>query len=432
LTSLPGAVRDTVIAMAATRLSVLAVDDVPVSLRAVARFTPGRRARLGAAALAVALERDQVFRQQVGQGLRATRPELAEAVTTGTAPPAAPVEDLAAAAYLLRPPGWTTYVDRAAAELSRRAAQIAGEASVDAVQRLTEQLEAVRASSRDERERTGAQAAATADATAVLQRKVRELGSRAGRAEVAQRAAEAALAQARAELAAAAASGRAEREDLRGRLAAAEDATASARKAVREGRRDDEMRLRLLLDAVLGAAQGLRRELALAPTDRRPADALAEQYLRPGQPADPPLQGRSDDDPALLDALLAVPTTHLLVDGYNVTKSGWANVSLEAQRGRLLSGLGALAVRTGAEVTLVFDGDEHVAPVPVAASRAVRLLFSRAGETADDVLLRLVRHEPRGRPLVVVSSDREVADGARSCGARPVPSSALLRLLDRT
>jgi len=133
-----------------------------------------------------------------------------------------------------------------------------------------------------------------------------------------------------------------------------------------------------------------------------------------------------------LDALLAVPTTHLLVDGYNVTKGGWANVSLEAQRGRLLSGLGALAVRTGAEVTLVFDGAEHVAPVPVAASRAVRLLFSRAGETADDVLLRLVRHEPRGRPLVVVSSDREVADGARSCGARPVPSSALLRLLDRT
>jgi len=221
-------------------------------------------------------------------------------------------------------------------------------------------------------------------------------------------------------------------------VAAAEDATASARKAVREGRRDDELRLRLrlLLDAVLGAAQGLRRELALAPTDRRPADALAGQYLRPEQPADPPLQGRSDDDPALLDALLAVPTTHLLVDGYNVTKSGWANVSLEAQRGRLLSGLGALAVRTGAEVTLVFDGAEHVAPVPVpvpvAASRAVRLLFSRAGETADDVLLRLVRHEPRGRPLVVVSSDREVADGARSCGARPVPSSALLRLLDRT
>jgi len=267
---------------------------------------------------------------------------------------------------------------------------------------------------------------------AVLQRKVRELGSCAGRSELAQRAAEAALAQARAELAAAAASGRAEREDLRGRLAAAEDATASARQAVREGRRDDELRLRLLLDAVLGAAQGLRRELALAPTDRRPADALTEQYLRPEQPADPPLQVRSDDDPALLDALLAVPTTHLLVDGYNVTKSGWAHVPLEAQRGRLLSGLGALAVRTGAEVTLVFDGAEHVAPVPVAASRAVRLLFSRAGETADDVLLRLVRHEPRGRPLVVVSSDREVADGAPSCGARPVPSSALLRLLDRT
>jgi len=61
----------------------------------------------------------------------------------------------------------------------------------------------------------------------------------------------------------------------------------------------------------------------------------------------------------------------------------------------------------------------------------VRLLFSGAGETADDVLRALVRGEPRGRPLVVVSSDREVADDVRQAGARPVPSRALLALLER-
>jgi hypothetical protein len=61
----------------------------------------------------------------------------------------------------------------------------------------------------------------------------------------------------------------------------------------------------------------------------------------------------------------------------------------------------------------------------------VRLLFSGPGETADDVLRELVRAEPPGRPLVVVSRDREVADDVRRDGARPVASRALLALLER-
>ena len=48
------------------------------------------------------------------------------------------------------------------------------------------------------------------------------------------------------------------------------------------------------------------------------------------------------------------------------------------------------------------------------------MLFSKPGETADELIRRLVRAEPPGRPVVVVSSDREVADGVRRSGARPV------------
>ena len=191
------------------------------------------------------------------------------------------------------------------------------------------------------------------------------------------------------------------------------------------------MRLRVLLDALLGAATGLRRELALAPLDGRPADALAATYA-PATAEPPAVQGRDADDPALLDALLSVPLVHLLVDGYNVTKGGYGDLPLQTQRARLLAGLGALAARTGAEVTCVFDGADRVAPLAAPAPRGVRLLFSREGETADEVLRRLVRNEPPGRPLVVVSSDREVADGVRARGARPVPSRALLRLLGRS
>ena len=61
----------------------------------------------------------------------------------------------------------------------------------------------------------------------------------------------------------------------------------------------------------------------------------------------------------------------------------------------------------------------------------LRVLFSAPGELADDVIRRLVAAEPAGRPVVVVSSDREVADDVRRAGAYAVGSPLLLRRLDR-
>jgi predicted RNA-binding protein with PIN domain len=120
-----------------------------------------------------------------------------------------------------------------------------------------------------------------------------------------------------------------------------------------------------------------------------------------------------------------------VVDGYNVTKAGYGTLSLEAQRNRLLAGLSGLAAQTGAEMTAVFDGAVRDSPVATAAPRGVRLLFSAPGQIADDLIRELVRAEPVGRPVVVVSSDREVADSVRAMGARPVGSAALLRRLAR-
>jgi predicted RNA-binding protein with PIN domain len=191
--------------------------------------------------------------------------------------------------------------------------------------------------------------------------------------------------------------------------------------------------VRLLLDTLLEAGQGLRRELALpppAPDAARPADAVPAR--RPGGSGTGEVAGRAraGDDPALLEQLLALPRVHLVVDGYNVTKLGYGTLPLQAQRERLLRGAAALAARSGAEVTVVFDGAD-VARAPGAAVRGVRVLFSLPGQSADDLVRRLVAAEPPGRPVVVVSSDREVADGVRAGGARPVASAALLRLLER-
>jgi predicted RNA-binding protein with PIN domain len=435
---LPAAVRERVVALAAERLSTLPPEHVPAALRPVARFTPAKLARLAAASLAACVETDPVFRQHVVETATQALPALAEAVRAGTAVPTAPPADVGALAHLLRPEGWQALLAAVAERLEAEAQAAAAASTADTVARLTEQLDAVRAAGRAQAERARGELEAAHEQTAearrevaALRRRVRELGDRAARAERAGAAGAAGDDQADVVVPPPQAPSSAEVRRLRGRLAEAEAALAAIRAGVREGRKDTDLRLRVLLDAVVGAAAGLRRELALPPLTERPADAVAAVLEVEAAAPETPLQGRADDDPALLDALLGAPSVHLLVDGYNVTKTGYGEQTLEVQRSRLLAGLGALAARTGAETTVVFDGVDRTTPLAVPVPRGVRLLFSRTGETADDVLRRLVRAEPAGRPLVVVTGDRAVVDDVRADGARTVASRALLRLLER-
>ena len=113
----------------------------------------------------------------------------------------------------------------------------------------------------------------------------------------------------------------------------------------------------------------------------------------------------------------------------NVSRTAWDSSSLEAQRTRLLSALAPLVARTGAETTVVFDAAQAAARPLVRAPRGVRVLFSPVGVLADDVIRRLVEAEPPGRPVVVVTSDREVADDVVRAGFRAVGSPALLGLI---
>jgi predicted RNA-binding protein with PIN domain len=213
---------------------------------------------------------------------------------------------------------------------------------------------------------------------------------------------------------------RAQRATRRADRAAAD--TETARQAAREARTADETRLSLLLDTVTGAVAGLRKELALGdqlpPGAARPADLVqGGSALRPGR-------GRADD-PAALERLLALPSVHLVVDGYNVTKTGYPELTLSDQRTRLTGQLAALAARTSAEITVVFDGAAVLA-VPTTTLRGVRVLFSEPGVLADDVIRDLVVAEPEGRPVIVVTSDQAVAASVRRSGAYTAPSAVLV------
>lgn len=421
---LPEPVRSRVIGLASETLGDLPSNAVPAALRPFARFTPNRRRRLAASQLGTVLEHDTAFRQRVAERLSAELPELAAALEEGDPPPAAEPTDVAAAAFLLRPAGWPKLVAEVAEDLERAQSAAAGEREAETVRRLREQLNSARADARTERDRLRGEIGALKEENQALRQRLRQARDRAAAAErQAEQQAEEAE-QTRAQARAADSRRETELRRLRTRLAEAEAAAEAARRSDRAERDLEAVRLRLLLDTVVEAAQGLRRELALpALGDQRPADTVAEAV--PG--TEPHLAaGVSVND------LLALPNAHLIVDGYNVTKQAWPEVPLSTQRDRLASGLGRLAARTRAEVTVVFDGANLRERPPVSEPRGVRVRFSPENVIADDLIRQLVAAEPAGRPVLVVSSDREVARSVRRSGARPVSSGALIELLGIT
>src|SRR5690606_31266486 len=207
-----------------------------------------------------------------------------------------------------------------------------------------------RAAAKAELERVKEQLKAARAENAELRRKLHEARERAKAAEAKAAELEATAAEAIAKAESASKAAELELRTLRERLAEAERQLEASRRAAREGRSIEDARIRVLMDALMDAAAGLRKELALPATINRPADYVPA--IRPGQPSvsSVPARALSNDDPQLLDQLLAIPHLHLIIDGYNVTKTGYPSLTLADQRARLLTGLGGLAVQSRVEV----------------------------------------------------------------------------------
>ncbi|MBQ1051371.1 NYN domain-containing protein [Micromonospora sp. C51] len=429
--SLPEPVRQRIVSLTAAVLPGLPGDEVPVPLRRVAKFAPNRRARLGAPVIAAQLAADPLFRQRVTARVLTDAGDLGTAVVEGTAPAAADPVEVAALAYLARPRGWRELIDASGAAVRAEAdTAVVAELVRQAEQRAT-RAEHDRAVARVEAEKLRDELARVREELGQLREEARQLARTLRESQARERRANELLATERGRATRAAADADAELRRARARLAEAEAAAGAARSSAKEARSVDDARLWLLLETIGQAALGLRRELALDPVDRLPADFVADSFADSPAATAAAARAQDTDDPARLDQLLALPRAHLVVDGYNVTKRGFGEMSLEQQRKRLVTGLGGIAAQTGDEVTVVFDGAERVHGLPP-APRGVRVLFSRKGETADELIRRLVRAEPPGRPVVVVSSDREVADGVRRHGAYPLGADSLVRRLSRS
>lgn len=429
---LPDEVRRRVVAYASDALGRLPLDQIPGPLRAVARFTPSRRARHAATEIVTLLATDEAFRDRVAERATLAAGELGNALVDGVVPAAADPVEVAALTYLLRTEGWQERLESYVADVRGQQSQAAQVGQAEEVGRLRDQLESVRSQHRAEVERLREQARTARREAEDAQGQLRELRRAARTAQADADKANAAASTERGRIAALRSETDAELRRLRSRLTEVEEALRSARQATREERSVDEARLWLLLETISQAARGLQRELAISAPTTMPADAVAsdQQWGTGGAVGEPSARGLGTEDPAWLDQLLALPTAHLIVDGYNVTKTGFAQLSLERQRGRLIASMGTLAAQTGAETTIVFDGNGVPAPTgPL--PRRVRVLFSPVGVTADEVIRRLARAEPPGRPVIAVSSDREIAEGVREAGGYPVSAALLVRRMQR-
>ncbi len=422
--NLAGPVRQRLVQLAGEVLGRMPAEEIPPTLRAVARFTPSKRARLGATALAAALDADPVFRARVADVVAAAWPQLVESLRQGASTAASEPIDTAVLAYLVRPEGWEDVVAESMTRYSdEQADRDAGVGTADLV-RLRGEVAELRAHVKGEAARTRtAIDGGVADLAADAEQLRRSVRTRTSELRAAERSRDEALARvAAAERVAVEvrSANEAEVRTLRARLSELEREGDLARRGSRTVRELDDARVRLLLDTMTSAASGLRHELALPAGTLRPADAVVVAQTN--------VSNHTAGDPAMLDRLLGLPQMHLIVDGYNVTKTAWAELALVDQRNRLMTGLAALQSRCGAEVTIAFDGAARPPSQP-RAPRGVRVLFSPVEETADDLIRRLVAAEPMGRPVLVATTDGQVVTDALSAGAWTVPAAVLVTRL---
>lgn len=411
LRELPEPVRGRVTALVAGVLP--SVVRLPPALRRVADFAPARRARLGATAIAAALE-DEEFRERAAV-------QVAAATADQRGADVDPV-DRAALAWLLRGEGWEAAYDEACAHLAEAPVPAADPQELERlrakVARQEQELRDLRAAHRAELEQ------AKAENTTLRRR----LGESRAAATDAQRLAEEAAARATraTEQAAADDAARAkEVRQLRARVAELEAGRGAGRRAERDERDAATQRARLLLDTVIDAAAGLRRELGLPAVGGTPGQRIEDALA--GEAG----AGEGVRSAGALDAVLAMPRSRLIVDGYNVSKRLWPTIPLDAQRARLAGALAPVVARTGAETTIVFDASAATTRTPVPTPRGLRVVFSPPGVIADDVIRDLVAAEPAGRVVVVVSDDQQVARDVTRAGARAVAVDVLAGLLEQ-
>lgn len=120
----------------------------------------------------------------------------------------------------------------------------------------------------------------------------------------------------------------------------------------------------------------------------------------------------------------------LIIDGYNLIGSEQGlGGALERKRLWLMQRLSQYQKRKGFNVTVVFDGWRSGSVRETAERRdGIAIVYSRLGEKADAVIVRIARS--KGGGCVVVTSDREIRSAVEKFAAVAVSADEFNRILE--
>ena len=115
----------------------------------------------------------------------------------------------------------------------------------------------------------------------------------------------------------------------------------------------------------------------------------------------------------------------LLIDGYNLLHA-YAKGPADAEaRERMIDLVAAHCRRGGYRARIIFDPTRNL--LPKSLRGAVEIRSVREGRTADQEILETVGMTGDRTAYVVVTNDREIADGSRRSGVQVVGCSDFLR-----
>jgi predicted RNA-binding protein with PIN domain len=113
----------------------------------------------------------------------------------------------------------------------------------------------------------------------------------------------------------------------------------------------------------------------------------------------------------------------LLIDGHNLIGQ-MPDIRLDDphDEAKLVERLRRYRARTGARISVIFDGGVPAGWSADLSGGGVEVTFARPGIPADALILRRIRRARNPRGLKVVTSDAEVISAARKRGIRVISS----------
>lgn len=121
----------------------------------------------------------------------------------------------------------------------------------------------------------------------------------------------------------------------------------------------------------------------------------------------------------------------VIVDGYNVIGAERGlHGALEHKRNRLIQQVAGYQELKKFTIAIIFDGWQTGSGKESQEKReGLRIIYSRFGEKADAVIIRIARE--KGSGCVVVTSDREIRNAVERFGAVAIGAGEFIEILRR-